>query len=494
MVKAMYSGVAGLKAHQSKMDVIGNNIANVNTWGYKSMDTSFKESIYSMINSGSAGSTANGGYGGTNPSVVGYGSMVSAISANFTSGNQVPTGKNLDMYIDGTAFFAVGPMYGEGQAMSPSDISLSRVGDFTIVNGYLVDSNGRYVYGCSMENGGEIFEPGATTDVQVQTLPKPLPKASYSKGVYNVYGNGTADPTDTSKMNKYKYKAVNPNGAVPGPSEPGGGSPPLTGAALAAKVEEYNSNQMGNLGNAGHALYVVHPEDPNKVVRVEFDAKETDIARPIPDTTVTPPDSNGVVTTTTYKEGTDPKTVIVTITKVTPPDPNAEKEGPQFDEGRMVFNKETGGYDMIDGVSTLKPLKIPTTCSYYDDAGNPSIEKDIVFESFTIKNDGMIWATSTKSKRQYLLGCVGLVNVTNPGGMNKEGGPYYQMTDGSGSGTIVQPGGTTGTLMSGYLESANVDIATEFSTMITTQRGFQANSKIITVTDEMLQELVNMKR
>lgn len=182
MVKSMYAGVAGLKAHQSKMDVISNNIANVNTWGYKSMDTSFKESIYQTMTGGSTGSTANGGIGGTNPSMVGYGAMVSTISSNFTTGTQVPTGQALDMFIAGPGFFAVGPMYGDGESTSPSNLNMSRVGDFRVINNYLVDGNGRYVYGFNMDKGGDFYKPEAIKE-EIREENQPIPTSGKPKDI-----------------------------------------------------------------------------------------------------------------------------------------------------------------------------------------------------------------------------------------------------------------------------------------------------------------------
>ena len=515
MVKAMYSGVAGLKAHQSKMDVIGNNIANVNTWGYKSMDTSFKESIYSLVNSGSAGSTSNGGYGGTNPSVVGYGSMVSAITANFTSGNQVPTGKKLDLYIDGTAFFAVGPIYGEGDAKNPADIYLSRVGDFSIVNGYLVDSNGRYVYGCSVDKGGDIYEPEAKRTQTSSNVPLKLPSSdesvTASSGRYREYLQNQAD---ANKMDVWEFKAGDPlvKGAVstlpaleqwltnnpdtkwpvdPSPVAPAGPFDKLTTTQLKDALAAYNAT-LG--GVAGLQRFVVSPGNPPQVMTVE--RLNTDVATvkdiPLSKTVTTPPDANGVITTTTYVASDTPGMQKEIVTTITPAMPGEPWDGPQFEDGRLDFDSTTGSYTMSGNVSDLKPLKIPTTCTWYDN-GVPQIEENVVFNSYTIQPDGMIWGVSTTG-HNYLIGCVGLVNVSNPSGMMKADGPYYQLGDSAGAGNVIKPGGTAGKLTSGYLESANVDIATEFSSMITTQRGFQANSKIITVTDEMLQELVNMKR
>lgn len=105
MVKSMYSGISGLRAHQQKMDVIGNNIANVNTFGYKSGRVTFKESIYQTTMNSSSGNEV---YGGSNPSQVGYGSQVGSIDLMFTTGAYAPTDSATDCMIDGQGFFLVG--------------------------------------------------------------------------------------------------------------------------------------------------------------------------------------------------------------------------------------------------------------------------------------------------------------------------------------------------------------------------------------------------
>ncbi|MFT4005465.1 MAG: flagellar hook-basal body complex protein, partial [Lacrimispora sp.] len=139
MVKSMFSGVAGLRTHQAKMDIIGNNIANVNTWGFKAGSMSFKDTMYQNTSSGSAGNTDAGGYGGTNANQVGYGVTTGSVSYDFSTGGMSPSSRALDCMIDGSGFFIVGPMLSEGyvdlsedNAVTTSGLYLSRVGQFKV--------------------------------------------------------------------------------------------------------------------------------------------------------------------------------------------------------------------------------------------------------------------------------------------------------------------------------------------------------------------------
>lgn len=183
MVKSMFAGVAGLRTHQAKMDVIGNNIANVNTWGFKAGTMSFKDTMYQNTSAGSKGSTSAGGYGGTNANQVGYGVTTGSITYDFSMGSPSPSSRGLDCYIDGTGFYIVGPMVGNGEGFSLEDedvisskgLSLSRVGKFNVDNqGYLVDDSGNYVYGFENTNTGDLSAGGEFNTTTLKPLRIPM--------------------------------------------------------------------------------------------------------------------------------------------------------------------------------------------------------------------------------------------------------------------------------------------------------------------------------
>lgn len=148
MTGSMYAAIAGLQTHMQKMNVIGNNIANANTYGFKPGVTSFSESMYTSISNSTAGGNE---YGGTNASQIGYGSKVAAIDLNMSGGTYAPTGINSHLYLNGNGFFMVGPKPEDvknGYAADPNDLTLKRVGNFFLdSDGYLVDNNGYCVYG-----------------------------------------------------------------------------------------------------------------------------------------------------------------------------------------------------------------------------------------------------------------------------------------------------------------------------------------------------------
>lgn len=166
MVKSMFAGVSGLRTHQSKMNVIGNNIANCNTYGFKAGRAVFKDAIYQTVTGASNGSTT---YGGANPTQVGYGSELASVDLMFTTGAYAPTDSQTDCMIDGNGFFLVGPKNANGIKNTPDaadgatgdeatgelgQLLFTRVGDFKLDgDGYLVDSNKNVVYGFFAADG-----------------------------------------------------------------------------------------------------------------------------------------------------------------------------------------------------------------------------------------------------------------------------------------------------------------------------------------------------
>lgn len=215
MVKSMYAAVAGLKTHQSKMDVIGNNIANVNTYGFKASTVTFQDTIYQSASSGSAGNTADGGTGGTNANQVGYGVKLGSITADFSEGGLASSSSALDCAIDSdNGFFLVGSMDTAGvdlsadNAVKNSGLYLTRVGSFKVDgNGYLTDSNGQYVYGYKNDlQGTDTADKWSSSDaldtanLNALQLPTQINGEDVSFSAYSIESDGTIVATTTDNQ------------------------------------------------------------------------------------------------------------------------------------------------------------------------------------------------------------------------------------------------------------------------------------------------------
>ena len=191
----MYAAIAGLRTHMNKLNVIGNNIANVNTYGYKTQRTIFEESIYATSRAGSNG-TANAG--GRNPAQIGYGTQVSTIDLNMASGTYAPTGHAMDCMIDGMGFLLVGDKTTAAQINindpeSIKTLQFTRVGDLSFdAEGYLVDGNGSVVYG--FLNVQDANNP-AVTRTSTNLVPIRLPMADPDDGS-TIYPTATAGDAD----------------------------------------------------------------------------------------------------------------------------------------------------------------------------------------------------------------------------------------------------------------------------------------------------------
>ena len=390
MLKAMDSAVAGLRAHQNKLDVIGNNIANVNTNGYKAQNYTFKDSLYTTAASSSGGQATNGSatVGGINASQYGYGSMTGVISTDMSSSTPSYVG-GFNASINGAGFFVtkstniqlnfaspkedgsdVASVAAENSSlMKNSQFSFTRVGQFSIdANGYIVDANQNFVYG---------YQPAEKDDV-TGTI------TTTTKGK-----DGTVTTTTTKTTQEGK------NADITNP-------------------EAYDMGHLTPL-RAPHS--------------VKFDADNVN--------------STALRHWSFGKYG----------------EPNKGYSDPLTTEDNTALQMKSIS---IDDSGIVKGI-------LQNDQGNP----------VTI-----------------VLGKVAIATFQNPEGLTKAGNNTFQTSNVDNSGTVTTdaPGGATSTLMAGYLEGSNVDLAKEFSDMITTERGFQANSKLITVSDEVLQELVNMKR
>lgn len=367
MVKSMYAGVAGLRTHQAKMDVIGNNVANVNTWSFKSYATNMTDVMYSTSAASTGGQAIEGGYGGMNPTQLGYGVKVSSVTPDLTKGAPAPSSNTLDNMIDGLGYYITGTLKKGGMA----------------INDYETNN--------ASPNAGALYKVDSTVANNPDNT-----SFEYSRvGAFSIDDNGYL----VDNQRRYIYG--------------------------------FRCHKQVNVPAAG---------DPQQA---------------------------------TFRDGSKPNDNAKTTTYLDDP---------------------TAGYTHTDLKGKLEALCVPI------DPDAPEIDgkkQQYKIESYKIDGNGTLIGIQKKTGKEITIGRVALATFENPQGLQKNTGSYWSYSNNGNAGScfIGKPTPSTGgTLVVGYLEMSNSDVAKEFSDMVTTQRGYQANSKIITVTDEMLETLIGMKR
>lgn len=436
MMRSLFSAVSGLKAHQTKMDVIGNNIANVNTVAYKSQSVTFGD-VYYQTTQVATGPNEASGKGGTNAKQIGLGSTVGAISVDPTAqGASERTDNTWDLMISGDKFFVVS---------NAGNTYFTRAGDFTYdASGALVTQSGANVMGWVTNDQGDIVK-----DV-VQPLYVKSDKFTYTM------------PEQTTNL-----KVSGNINSSSGNFAKGSGT---SGADGNQKGETMTLSFYDNLGYRYQATIAVTQVDKynyhTEVTGVTKEGKAADL-------TVTFDHDISFNPTTGLLDGTD-SSLDFTITGGTDAD---------------SFVKDTIAVD----ISNLKSIGDETKFEYIDVAGKGKAVGKM--SSVGIQDDGRIIASYSNGDT-VVIGQIATQSFTNAAGLEKVGTNMYAATLNSGEfdgvGEDITSAG--GSMVSGTIEMSNVDLASEFTDMITTQRGFQANSRIITVSDTMLEELINLKR
>ncbi len=453
MLRSMYSGVSGLRIHQTKLDVIGNNIANVNTTGFKASRVTFNEIFSQTLQSASGGSATRGG---TNPMQIGLGANIASIDVQMTEGPAQRTDNPLDLKIEGEGFFIVTD--GKGY-------KFTRDGSFKVdVQGNLINSAGYRVCGWLTDPvTGEIVkapaEPLKVMTAETYTIaPQKTSKIAYEKNLNILDGDptGSGVPIMTtfydSLGNKYTAKMTakyyTNEYATANPADPDvvalGGSLPAWSISKIDSFRDVNGNEVkfGGADIAGTLL--------SAPIIIEFDV------------------SGKPINTTSY--GLD-------FSTVTPFDSVESAMG----GAGSVVTLDFSGLTQYDSETTIASRGL--------DGRAPG-----KFDGYQIGADGKIIVKYDNGESK-ILGQIALATFINPAGLQKVGGNLFETTINSGDfdGIGVDPL-SVGTLNAGVLEASNVDLAKEFTEMITAQRGFQANSKIITTSDQILDELTNLKR
>jgi flagellar hook protein FlgE len=414
MLRSMFSGVTGLRSHQTMMDVIGNDIANVNTVGFKSSNVVF-EDLLSQVLKG-ASSPANGGAGGTNPAQVGLGVKVGAITTNFNQGASQSTGRATDVSIQGDGFFV---------AQQGGQQLYTRAGSLSFdTAGRLVTPDGGAIQGWTADRAGNV------------DLNQPIAEMRMPPGQ-------VSPPAQTH--------AVTLTGNLP--------SDAATGDQLTCAIGVYD--QEGAFNN------------------VTFQFTKTATAN---EWSVTALDStNTAIPGSTKVIDFDPTTGQMTTATpytFTPPGGTWDTQG------------ITVGFGTPGTPGAMVQFAGNARVAATDQDGSPIGE----LQSFSIAPDGLVTGVFSNG-RSKVLAQLAIANFNNPAGLDKVGGTMFRGTVNSGLPQIGTAGsGGRGLLNSGTVEMSNVDLAQEFTSLIVAQRGFQANSRVITSSDELLQDLVNLKR
>lgn len=276
---AMSAAISGLKTHMEALNVVGNNIANVNTYGYKAQRVTFKESIYNTLSAGSAGTAA---VGGTNPRQIGYGCSIGTIDLDMTTGSLEPTGLPTDCTIKGDGFFLVGPKTQDITNMdSVKGLSLTRVGNFEFRDGYLVDGQGQVVYGfltscqedptAPADNNAGTNLGGISTDLVPIRLPmKSTATGTEGDAVYvGIAADGSnVDPTtDVSGFIDYENLSIDANGKITCTNKDTG-DPVVVGYIALGSVDNPNGvlHTDGPYYTAGDAAGDITVSTPNSAV------------------------------------------------------------------------------------------------------------------------------------------------------------------------------------------------------------------------------------
>ena len=581
MMRSLYSGVSGLKTHQTKMDVIGNNIANVNTTSYKTMSINFSDLMYQTTQA-ATGPNATTGAAGTNPRQIGLGVQTAAISTNITQeGATQSTGNPFDLKISGDEFFIVS---------DGSNTYFTRDGSFYVdaAGNLAMSSTGYNVMGWGVDEetgnikkdtvkplvimGSDYLTYGAenTTaatasgiidwndDDQGEKAGKTLSLQIYDNlgysytvkyGLHNaVEGKEgkdysfyvTLDSITDSTGKKLDIKDVTfgtgktatsieldgMNYGVSGATvkqaklaTPAGNPATITQIAY-AEIKDTKTNttttvllypssaELANVNSLDLGNKQIDLTKKN-IVKGLFDgdgkvvAGHEDLFKTLYGDKISPTDIQ------TAKVGTD-GTLTVTKRTVT----NSAILSFSGKDGKFQTNGSTGGENGVTmDLTSLGKAFTNVSVDFSkavvtDNSGKSTIslekgdknDKNAGRESGTlqgvsIQTNGMIYASYTNGQKR-LLGQIAVTEFANASGLQKEGDNLYTATKNSGDfngiGIDITENGDA--MNTGVLEMSNVDLSSEFTDMITTQRGFQANSRIITVSDTLLEELVNLKR
>ena len=550
MMRSMYSAVSGLKTHQTRMDVIGNNIANVNTVAFKSSSVTFSDILY-QTTSNASGANATTGTGGVNAKQIGLGTTAAATKVSITSaGASETTGNPFDIRLtdkNSTNFFIVN---------NGSENVFTRSGSFYVdgSGNLCMSSTGYTVMGWQVdETTGEIRKDtvSALRIMQEKNLTS-APEATTQATIAGVLDENDTDvKNDAGRVMNlnfydnlgYQYTA---KFAIKSTGTDGKYTVELTSVLdsnnqnITAKLTKQQMSQLFGNYNANATLGqygLTKDYKYNSTNRTYVNADGKEFKQSVTDATLFEATDgsgdtasiteifSGITTTiannikngtNNYKVNLDTTTGQATVTG----------EQTSYD---LVFDTSTGKFASIGGDtrSTLLNMSVLSSgllnnngnfqnisvdfsqCLNYENGGKSTIGADAgavdgttgkgrklgAMTGISIDTNGRIYGTYDNGNTE-LLGQIAVAQFSNASGLEKVGESCYRTTLNSGEfdGIGVEISADGSSMTTGELEMSNVDLSSEFTSMITTQRGFQANSRVITTSDTLLEELVNLKR
>lgn len=549
MMRSMYSAVSGLKTHQTRMDVIGNNIANVNTVAFKSSSVTFSDILY-QTTSNASGANATTGTGGVNAKQIGLGATAAATKVSITSaGASETTGNPFDIRLtdkNSTNFFIVN---------NGSENVFTRSGSFYVdgSGNLCMSSTGYTVMGWQVdETTGEIRKDtvSALRIMQEKNLTS-APEATTQATIAGVLDENDTDvKNDAGRVMNlnfydnlgYQYTA---KFAIKSTGTDGKYTVELTSVLdsnnqnITANLTKKQMSQLFGNYNADatlgqYGLSKDYEYKNNKYVRKadnkEFVVDNTD------STLFKATDGSGAtasiteifsgITTTianniknntnNYKVAFDAQTGHATLTgEQTSYDLEFDTSSGKFksiggENPSVMLNMGALSSGLINNNGNFQNITVDfSQCLNYENGGKSTIGADAgatdgktgkgrklgAMTGISIDTSGRIYGTYDNGNTE-LLGQIAVAQFSNASGLEKVGESCYRTTLNSGEfdGIGVEISADGSSMTTGELEMSNVDLSSEFTSMITTQRGFQANSRVITTSDTLLEELVNLKR
>ena len=463
MMRSLYSGVSGLQNHQTRMDVIGNNISNVNTVGFKRGRVNFQDMISQQLQGAAKPSEE---LGGVNPKEVGLGMTVAAIDNIFNQGNLQSTGVSTDLAIQGNGFFIM---------KSGDETFYTRNGAFSLdSNGSLVNpANGMRVQGWMAQdvNGEQVLTTAATPGDLVIPV-------------------GSKDPA--KETNNVMF-ACNLNKNTP-EILPNANEKDIMDGTWATEQKIYDSFGNEHILSVSFRRVTGNPNQWEATVNV--DADNADFTQ----TRVGLGDTNGmgntfIVTfsnlgalesvTDTAGNVTNPTGKAILQTSFTVPNSNPDENGNPY---RQTLNIDLGTIGSFENTITQSASQSSTKAFYQDGY------KLGYLDNFKIDSSGTITGVYTNGSSR-VIGKIALATFANDRGLEKAGDNTFVESNNSGMAKIGESGiAGKGTLMAGALEMSNVDLSEQMTDMIVTQRGFQSNAKTIQTADTLLETVLSLKR